>query len=81
MRNMENLSKAVSNYFYTVRRSWTWEKLNPLERENFIHLLLSELHTIKGTYKNCYMLCNSMYAQFLEEKCNYRSTGWRESNE
>lgn len=73
--------RAVADFYEMIVKSWTWQRLNALEKENFTHLLLSELESLKGTWKNRWAILNELYRQFLEEQCNYRPIGWRETEE
>lgn len=76
---MKDIKKedALDNFFKMLKESWTWEKLDTIERNTFLTTLKSPTFELHGDYGQRFQILNNYYQMFLLG-LGYTPIGWRE---
>ena len=77
---MKEKNLAKQEYLEMIQKSWTWGKLDQVERKKFLDLIDHPCATaiIKGSYEQRWEACEAMYHAFLSG-LGYDGGMWRET--
>lgn len=78
-RTERNKDRAVRDWLEMIVKSWTWDRLTPEERTEFLNIVNREssLKTITGTYRHRWEVIDLIYYAYLVG-IGYKPIGWRE---
>lgn len=76
---MKDKERAVIDYLEMISKSWTWDRLTPEERAEFLKVINREYahKTITGTYRHRWEVLDLVYYAYLVG-IGYKPIGWRE---
>jgi len=81
MVEQKNKEDAFDEFMEMIFESWTWARLNALERERFISWMNwmrndTQVKHFRGNHSQRWTQMNDLYHMFLEG-CGYKPSGWR----
>lgn len=76
---MREKERAVTDWLDMTFKSWTWDRLTPEERAEFLDVVNRQcsLKTITGAYRHRWEILNLVYHAYLVG-IGYKPIGWRE---
>ena len=77
---MKDKNLAKQEYLEMIQKSWTWGKLDQVERKKFLDLIEHPCASaiIKVSYEQRWDACEAIYHTFLEG-LGYQPIGWRDA--